>query len=321
MNRGELFRQAKRVVELRRQQADAAALQRKQELYAAVPELARLDAQQNTLGAEAARLAADGLGAEARAKLDESRAATREKEKILAGLGHRAGELLPRYSCKLCGDTGLVDSGTGKQTCQCVLAELKKLRREQINQSGPLSPCRFESFVLDYYPEQGENGGASPRRSMEQVLDDCRYYAEHFGPASDSIYMFGDAGLGKTHLALSIAGVVLDKGYDVIYVSSQQAFSTISAQRFSGDELFGSMLEADLLILDDLGSEYVDAFVLSKLYELINTRLRRPTIYTTNVCKAELLEQRYTEKISSRLLGECHIMPFSGQDIRLLKRR
>jgi len=200
---------------------------------------------------------------------------------------------------------------------------VKRLRRRQINDAGPLMLCRFENFSLDYYPQRMENLGFSPRATMEAILQECRDWAADFGPHSQSLYMYGDAGLGKTHLALSIASEVLDAGHDVIYVSAHSAFATVAEQRFDGGgEFFRSMLQADLLVLDDLGTEFLDAYTRGKLYELVNTRLyRRPTIYTSNIWRTEQLEQRYDEKISSRLLGECHLMRFWGHDIRLQKRK
>jgi DNA replication protein DnaC len=156
-----------------------------------------------------------------------------------------------------------------------------------------------------------------PRERMAGILEDCRHWAAEFGPRSPSLYMYGYAGLGKTHLALSIAQRVLERGFDVIYVSAQRAFATIAAGEDDG-ELYETMLEADLLVLDDLGTEYLNAYLRSRLYDLVNTRMRRrPTIYTSNICSQELLEQRYDEKTASRLLGECHLMRFWGEDIRL----
>lgn len=112
--------------------------------------------------------------------------------------------------------------------------------------------------------------------------------------------MTGDAGLGKTHLALSIAGVVLARGFNVLYVSSQSAFGVVEKDRFDdGGETLQAMLEAELLILDDLGTEYLTPYVASCIYRLVDTRLtaRRPTIYTSNIQTQKTLNARYTEKV------------------------
>ena len=78
------------------------------------------------------------------------------------------------------------------------------------------------------------------------------------------------------------------------------------------------MQEADLLVLDDLGTEFVTNYTVSALYELVNTRMLRrlPTIYTTNIQKEDVLRARYTEKTASRLLGSCEVLDFYGTDQR-----
>ncbi|MFV0414374.1 MAG: ATP-binding protein [Oscillospiraceae bacterium] len=283
-----------------------------------MPGLTQLVAQQTAVGTAAAGLAAAGMAEQAAAKRAELQGIAKRRALLLAQHGYTEADLRPRYSCPLCKDTGY----RGGAMCSCVIEEAKRLRRQEINQAGPLRLCSFASFSVQRYPESKEGVAASPRAAMQHILGDCRDYAEDFGPQSPSLFMYGDAGLGKTHLALSIAAQVLEAGFDVIYVSAQSAFSAIGKDRYenTGEGLFQSMLEADLLVVDDLGTEYLDAYTGSRFYELVNTRLnRRPTIYTTNICKQDLLNQRYTEKIASRLLGECHLMRFIGRDLRLYK--
>ena len=138
--------------------------------------------------------------------------------------------------------------------------------------------------------------------------------------------MLGNAGLGKTHAALAIAGIVLEKGYDVIYVSSPDFFSKLEGLHFGADPvgeeetLMQTAAGADLLILDDLGSEFNSAFLISSLYSLLNNRLgaKLPTIVTTNITDGALLEKLYTEKISSRLSAFVPCL-FAGDDIRTQK--
>lgn len=144
---------------------------------------------------------------------------------------------------------------------------------------------------------------------MSTLLDDLRGYADEFDTTSESLMLLGNAGLGKTHAALAIAGEVLEKGFDVIYVSSPDFFSKLEALHFGSDPageeemLLRTAAGADLLILDDLGSEFNSSFLISTLYSLLNNRLgaKLPTIVTTNITDGALLEKLYTEKISSRL--------------------
>ena len=127
---------------------------------------------------------------------------------------------------------------------------------------------------------------------------------------------------GHINPALAIAQTVLEKGFDVVYISAQSLFGQLERDRFAdGCPLMEAVLEADLLVLDDLGTEYVSPYVLSCFYNLLNTRLleKRPTVYTTNIVDGKAFEARYTEKIASRLGGSCEPVLFLGQDIRKLK--
>ena len=82
------------------------------------------------------------------------------------------------------------------------------------------------------------------------------------------------------------------------------------------------ILQCDLLILDDLGTEMTTAFVQSALYQIINTRLmeKRSTIISTNL-SPEKLAQRYTPQIASRIEGEYRLLAFVGEDMRKQKKR
>ena len=175
---------------------------------------------------------------------------------------------------------------------------------------------------LRYYPNRAdEKVGGAIRPYMADMLADLRSYAEEFDHHSESLMLFGNAGLGKTHAALAIAGIVLQKDFDVIYVSSPDFFGKLENARCDSSEDAETLLRtasaADLLILDDLGTEFVTPFFITVFYSLLINRLGAglPTIITTNITDGALLEKRYTEKISSRLSA---FIPFRflGEDIR-----
>ena len=178
---------------------------------------------------------------------------------------------------------------------------------------------------LRYYPNTvDEKLGEPVRTYMGGLLEDLRSYAEEFDHNSESLMLFGNAGLGKTHAALAIAGIVLQKDFDVIYVSSPDFFGKLENARFDSSEDAETLLRtasaADLLILDDLGTEFVTPYFITTFYSLLNNRLGAglPTIVTTNIADGSLLEKRYTEKISSRLSSFVPCL-FAGEDIRNLK--
>ena len=140
--------------------------------------------------------------------------------------------------------------------------------------------------------------------------------------AYNPLFIYGPSGLGKTHLALAIADAVLEGGHDVLYTSSAALAARLGREHFdynSGDEWLTACQEADLLIMDDLGTEYITPLTISVLYELINTRMltERPTIYTTNITDQSIFAARYTEKVASRMLGGCKMFMFMGDDQRM----
>ena len=214
------------------------------------------------------------------------------------------------------------------RTCVCVHKVMQQLRRQEIEALSSLSVSSFDTMKLEYYPSVADpEVGESIRTYMAEVLADLRDYAADFSPATrESLLLLGNAGLGKTHAALAIAGEVLRQNYDVIYVSCPDFFGKLEALHFGSDPngeeeaLFQTASNADLLILDDLGTEFNSSFFLTNLYSLLNNRLgaKLPTIVTTNVTDGTLLEKLYTEKISSRLAGFVQIK-FFGNDIRVQK--
>ena len=320
--KNELYQSARRVVDARRQTAWALAQDAQAQAEAAIPALRHAEEEVRVRGIRCALAGASGKDrTEAAAALV---AAKQQLSSLLTASGRPADALEPKFTCKLCQDTGVVNG----RTCQCVHRVMQQLRRQEIEALSSLSVSSFDTMKLDYYPNAVDpNLGCAPRVYMGQLLQGLRSYAEEFDPAdSESLMFIGNAGLGKTHAALAIAGIVLERGYDVIYVSSPDFFSKLEALHFGSDPgneeetLLQTAAGADLLILDDLGSEFNSAFLISTLYSLLNNRLgaKLPTIVTTNITDGSLLEKLYTEKISSRLSAFAPFL-FVGQDIRAQK--
>ena len=156
---------------------------------------------------------------------------------------------------------------------------------------------------------------------MGKLLNYCKNYAGPVQRQQPESAVHGPSGLGKTHLALAIADAVLEGGMmcctPVLPRSAQ-----LGKEHFdytNNEEWLAACQEADLLILDDLGTEYITPLTISVLYELINTRMltHRPTIYTTNIIDQNIFVARYTEKVASRMLGGCKMFKFFGEDQRL----
>jgi DNA replication protein DnaC len=199
-----------------------------------------------------------------------------------------------------------------------------KLIKAALESSGMydlIQSQRFDNFDLSYY-----TGDARVR--MSAILDIVKRYAEEFDPAgSGSIIMLGNTGLGKTHLSSAMGGVIIGKGNDVYYSSAVDMFADFEDDRFhssyqeSGGQI-DKYFSCDLLIIDDLGTEMVNQFTASCLYNVINSRLikKKPTIINTNFTRDEM-RKKYMDRITSRIFGEYMVLPFVGNDIREQKLR
>ena len=199
----------------------------------------------------------------------------------------------------------------------------RRLRREEITAASPLGLCHFSTFDVNRYPDTlVPEFGVTARAYMTKLLELSKNYAAKFNSKSKNLLFMGRSGLGKTHLAQAIADAVLEGGHDVLYTSAAALAAQLGREHFNyttNDEWLAACQEADLLILDDLGTEYITPLTISVLYELIYTRMltERPTIYTTNITDQSVFAARYTEKVASRILGSCQIFKFFGTDQRL----
>lgn len=284
--------------------------------YTSVPRLSEIDRELSSIGAKLVSAAlSDGKeGVEDMKKMSE--ALTVEKKLLLKKA--EVPELV--YECSICNDTGLV---SGK-ICECVKREAALVMARELSREMPLDDCRFDNFDLKYYSDKSDTNGQNPRRRMTAILKLCREYVINFNPeTSENLLFMGDSGLGKTHLTLAVVSGVIEKGYLPVYGAAENLFSIIEAEKFSGEGRgsYEAILNCDLLVIDDLGTEMITAFTKSVLYNLINTRIlmRKPTIINTNLSMKQL-EERYTPRVSSRLIGNYEGQKFLGRDIRQQKK-
>jgi len=314
---------ALRQLSLRRSKALATADARRDELYARIPRLGQIDAQLARLGAQLGHVALSG-GSIAQQMDEMSRASLalqQEQNDILKQLGLPRDYLEPPYYCQTCQDTGYVD---GKR-CGCLSALLRAEACKSLPAPEHLEDYSFEAFSLEYYSDKAE-GAVSPRRQMRDILNKCRSFAESFPCDGESLLFTGRTGLGKTHLSLAIANQVTRSGAAVAYTSAQDLVDRAERAKFGRDpsgadgEFVQGALGCDLLVLDDLGSEFLSALASATLFHVINTRLleRRSTIISTNLSPDEM-QSRYSERLISRILCAYSVLPFAGSDIRLQK--
>ncbi|MFA9379626.1 MAG: ATP-binding protein [Acetanaerobacterium sp.] len=319
----EIYAAAKAVMTERRQAARFIAKQRRAQLYADIPELETIERELILTGVAVSKamLAPDAdtgsLLESLKAKTD---ALEHARSEILCSCSVAEDYLAIPYHCTLCGDSGY----TGGVMCACLKQELKREAFRRLNEQSPLTLSSLDQFRLDYYPESPDPASnVVPRVKMTEIFNYCTKYANTFTPGSQSILMMGPTGLGKTHLSLAIASRVIEKGYGVVYGSAQNLLHAIEQAHFSRSstqyDALDSTLECDLLIIDDLGAEFVTSFSVSAVYNIVNTRLltKRPTIISTNMSIAEI-SKAYSEKVLSRLHGSYSFLRFFGGDIRSL---
>lgn len=216
-------------------------------------------------------------------------------------------------NCPECNDTGYV----GSNLCKCVLKRAKELSFASLSAKMPIEESRFDNFSLDYYTDESKT-------AMKKIFEFVKAYAENLSITSESLLFFGNTGLGKTHLSLAVASAALEKGMGVVYSPVQNLIQKLEKEHFSYNSdtpVLDDVLECDLLILDDLGTEFSTAYSQSLIYNIINTRLltAKPTIISTNLSLEELAE-KYNNRVASRIIGCYSIKKFCGTDVRQQKR-
>lgn len=246
----------------------------------------------------------------------------KELEEILKNANLPKDYLEVKYNCSICEDRGFVNG----VMCRCMRDMLKKECYNDLNRLSPLSESTFENFSLKYYSDYCTDGSRySPREIMSSILESCKNYVKTFNKNSCSLLMIGATGLGKTHLSLAIANEIIKKGFGVIYGSTPNIVIKLEKSRFKiNNQIINEehFVDCDLLILDDLGIEFSTVFSNAILYNIINSRImiNKPTIISTNLSLKQL-ENSYTERMVSRIMGNNMLLEFAGTDVRQKKFR
>ncbi len=302
---------------LRAQEASDA---RRAELHAKIGGLYELDRALSTTGLRI--MEATLSGGDVAARIDaikrENEKLLSDRAKLLAAYGYPEDYTDVHYECNKCGDTGYVDTGM----CDCMKRALVMAGYESSGIGALMATQSFENFSLDYYASSEQNYGAM-KRAYERLLT----FAEKFSSDTYTNFLFmGGTGLGKTHLSTAIAKKVIDRHFDVLYVTASGLIADFETKRFGNSAFEGEAGDtsryytSDLLIIDDLGTEISNQFTVSCIYDIINARIssRRSTIISTNLNKDELAK-RYWDRITSRVFGEYLPILFAGVDVRQQK--
>ena len=317
-----------REMERERQDRENAFERRKQTLYTEIPQLRSIDAKLSGTASSIMRAALEAGDdpTEAIERIrDDNLRQQEDRGILLQQAGYPKDHLTYQPACTLCWDTGY----QGAALCECVRRRYTKKLTDDLSTILPIHDQNFSSFNLQYYSDRSDARlGASPRDVMQNNFEDCLCYAQTFGLHKDNLLLYGSTGLGKTFLSTSIAKYISENGFSVAYDTAIQVFGSYESVKFNSADAqdaadrIHKYENADLLIIDDLGTEMQTAFTVSAFYSLLSFRLMkgRPMIINTNLMPLDL-EKRYSAAISSRLRGEFKQLRFIGEDIRLLRKK
>ncbi len=316
-----VYIKAKEILAERKAKAEKEAEMRHSAAVAACPEIEQIEREMASHGADVVK--AVGMGA----NLDEyivslakkNLMAQQRRKELLVGAGFPEDYLEAKYNCEICKDTGY----NKEFYCRCYRKLIRDVAREEMGAGSPIKKCTFHSFKLDRYPDVTDSViGINQREHMKNTFEYCKAYAQNFTPdTAGGLFMYGKTGLGKTHLSLAIANEVIDRGYDVYYGSVQSIMDKLEAEHFGRlpreESIKDDILSCDLLIIDDLGTEFSTQFTNAELYNIINSRILAslPTIISTNLEISEVAD-RYTQRVASRIIGSSMAVYFCGKDIR-----
>lgn len=299
---------------------------RMKEAYRLIPELKELDEEIISLSAKSGRMALLGDDSSLRdLKSRLSQLEARKRELLVLG-NLPANYLEMHYHCDKCKDTGYI----GKEKCNCFKQAIADLMYSDSNIRAILAHENFSKFSFRYYSDDyiDEDLGLSPLSNMQKVVAVCKNFIRHFNKNHDNLLLLGNTGVGKTFLANCIAKELLDRGNTVIYLTAFRLFDILEKYKFGKDEdstydasnQFDYILDCDLLIIDDLGTELNNAFTNSQLYLIINERLLRQksTIISTNLSLTNI-NTNYGERVFSRIASSYLVQRIIGEDIRLHK--
>jgi DNA replication protein DnaC len=157
------------------------------------------------------------------------------------------------------------------------------------------------------------------------AFDSAQNFVQHFGENGGNLLLYGDTGTGKTFLSNCIAKDLLDRGFSVIYFTAFQLFDIFEKEVFHKDsdaiEMHQQIFSCDLLIIDDLGTEFANSFTTSQLFLCLNERLlhNKSTVISTNLSMKQIRDL-YSERTSSRIISSYTPIKFFGNDIRIEKK-
>lgn len=256
----------------------------------------------------------EGALSELRARLKDL---TAKKAQLLLEAGFPEDYLTPVYSCNDCKDTGYVN---GKK-CHCFKQAVIELLYEQSGIRTMLATENFSTLSYEFY--EGED-----LERFKSAVETSKKFIKNFNSGYHNLFFYGTVGTGKSFLSGCVAKELIENGHSVIYFSASGLFDTLSKYKFDYKntenlhKIYEDLFQCDLLIIDDLGTEYTNNIINSELFSMINERhlQKRSTVISTNL-SLEDFRNRYSDRIFSRITSNYDICKLTGPDIRMYKKR
>lgn len=227
-----------------------------------------------------------------------------------------------KYVCSDCNDTGYDENG---RKCKCFKQKLINEAYSMSNMAEIVKKQNFDTFSFDYYSKQTAENSMSPYENMVKIYNNCKRFCENFDNETKGLVFYGPTGLGKTFLSSAIAKELMDNGKTVVYVRATKLFSINEDYKFGRNtdkSVIDNIYNADLLIIDDLGTEPFNKNNLSFIFDVVNERTAegKKIIINTNLPISEIT-QMYSMRFTSRLYEYFMLYKFFGEDIRIQKLR
>lgn len=304
---------------------------RKAKIYRELPEYKLLDDELISSSADFARKVLLEGGHEDISELAKHNDKLISKKKdILTSAGYPDDYLSIHYECSKCQDTGYI----GNEKCPCFKQAAIKLLYSQALIKTAVDTQNFSTFDYTLYSDTCVDPvyGVTPRENIHKIVTLCSRFISDLKTEPDkrsikNLLIMGSTGVGKTFLSNCIAKAALDEANSVVYITAGDLFDILEDASFSRDfdgdgnnAGLENIEQCDLLIIDDLGTEFTNRFTNAKLYSCINKRLLEnlPMVISTNLNFKDL-QQTYSERICSRFIGEFTTLKIIGDDIRLKK--
>ena len=294
------------------------------EVYTRSPEFQSLDESISILSVQYGKRLLNGDDLAVESLKSELAILRKQKDELLQSCGFPSDYLEPSYECSQCRDTGYIDN----PKCRCFKAAASRLLYEQSNLKEILKTENFNSFSMKYYSDNyiDPKSGRSSLSVMKDALAVCKDFIRTFDQEHKNLFLYGSVGVGKTFLSNCIAKELMDAGFSVIYYSAPALFNMFAQSTFHKDDTDAQNIrhyafDCDLLIIDDLGTEFTNSFIASQLFTCVNERLlnKKSTVISTNL-SLDSLADLYTERSFSRITSNYIMLKLIGDDIRIKKK-